>query len=274
MTDPTGGAPNPEVPIPAEPAGAVPTEPAAAAPPPAAPAPPPAGGNWQTPPAQPAAPAPPMQVPEQFQPVAAAAGPAPGIAYADLTTRVIAFIIDGILLAILSAFISLALGALLLGFLLSGGIFGVIIATVLLSAASLFLSAVYFVWGWTNPAMRASLGQKALNLQTVNAVDGATLTRDQALRRWGWLYGVFVLANVVQLVLMPTDLSHPGLARQPGHLRLLRLPDLDDVQGRQAPGLPRPQGQHRGRQARRLARPANPVIVHERGRHRRPRPDS
>jgi hypothetical protein len=210
MTDPVGGAPNPEAPIPAEPAGAWPTEPAAA-PPPAAPAPPPAGGSWQTPPpAQPAEPAPPMQVPQQFQPVAAAAGPAPGIAYADLTTRVIAFIIDGILLGILSAFISLALGAVLLGFLLSGGIFGVIIATVLLSAATLLLSAVYFVWGWTNPAMRASLGQKALNLQTVNAADGATLTRQQALLRWGWLYGVFVLASVVQMVLTPTDLSFLG----------------------------------------------------------------
>ena len=210
MTDPTGKRQS-KVPIPAEPAGVVPTEPAAPAPPPAARAPPPAGGNWQTPPpAQPAEPAPAMQVPQQFQPVAAAAGPAPGIAYADLTTRVIAFIIDGILLGILSAFISLALGALLLGFLLSGGIFGVIIATVLLSAASLFLSAVYFVWGWTNPAMRASLGQKALNLQTVNASDGATLTRQQAILRWGWLYGVFVLASVVQMVLTPTDLSFLG----------------------------------------------------------------
>jgi hypothetical protein len=206
MTDPVGGAPNPEAPVPAEPAGAWPTEPAAApppaapppaasAPPPAASAPPPATGNWQTPP--------PVLV-------AAAAGPAPGIAYADLTTRVIAFIIDGILLGILSAFISLALGALLLGFLLSGGIIGVIIATVLLSAATLFLSAIYFVWGWTNPAMRASLGQKALNLQTVNAADGATLTREQALLRWGWLYGVFVLASVVQMVLTPTDLSILG----------------------------------------------------------------
>jgi hypothetical protein len=203
MTDPVGGAPNPDAPMPAEPAGVTPAEPAAApppiapaapAPPPTAPAPPPAGGNWQAPPPV----------------VVAAAGPAPGILYADLTTRVIAFIIDAILLGILSAFISLALGALLLGFLLSGGVFGVIIATVLLSAATLFLSALYFIWGWTNPAMRASLGQKALGLQTVNAADGATLTRDQALRRWGWLYGVFVLANVVQLVLMPTDLSILG----------------------------------------------------------------
>ena len=93
---------------------------------------------------------------------------------------------------------------------LSGGFFLVIIATLLLSATSLFLSAVYFVWGWTNPAMRASLGQKVLNLQTVNAADGATLTRPQALLRWGWLYGVFVLASVVQLALGATDIAMLG----------------------------------------------------------------
>ena len=119
MTDPVGGAPNPDAPIPAEPAGvmrtrrrdasepaaAIPAEPAAApppaapaaaAPPPTAPAPPPAGGNWQVPP--PVVPA-------------AAAGPAPGILYADLTTRVIAFIIDAILLGILAWVVILALGA-------------------------------------------------------------------------------------------------------------------------------------------------------------------
>jgi hypothetical protein len=66
------------------------------------------------------------------------------------------------------------------------------------------------VWGWTNPTMRASLGQKALNLQTVNAADGATLTREQAIRRWGWLYGVFVLASVCQMVLGTTSLGFLG----------------------------------------------------------------
>ncbi len=197
MSDPIEGAPTPEAPPPQ-------------APPPAQ-APPQDGGSWQTPPppAQGQAPAG-FQVPSNYQPVAAAAGPAPGIVYADLTTRVIAFIIDAILLGILSAFISIALGALLFGFLLTGGFFLVLIATFLLSAATLFLSAVYFVWGWTNPAMRASLGQKALNLQTVNAADGATLTRNQAIARWGWLYGVFVLASVVQMVLGATDIAILG----------------------------------------------------------------
>ena len=92
---------------------------------------------------------------------------------------------------------------------LSGGFFLVIIATLLLSATSLFLSAVYFVWGWTNPAMRASLGQKVLNLQTVNAADGATLTRPgpSALGLAVWR---FVLASVVQLALGATDIAMLG----------------------------------------------------------------
>jgi uncharacterized RDD family membrane protein YckC len=218
MTDPNGGAPNPEVPVPAEPAGALPTEPAAAppaatpAPPPAAAAPPPAGGNWQTPPppAQPAEPAPQMQVPQQFQPVAAAAGPAPGVAYADLVTRLIAFVIDAVLLWIVMVFVGIALGALLFGFLLGGGFFLALIAAVLLSVASLAVSAAYFVWGWTNPSMRASLGQRALGLNTVNALDGATLTREQAVRRWFFLYGLLAVASVLQTTLGASDISFLG----------------------------------------------------------------
>jgi hypothetical protein len=78
---------------------------------------------------------------------------------------------------------------------------------VLLGIANLVISAVYFIWGWTNPTMRASLGQKALGLQTLNASDGATLTREQAIRRWAWLYGVFAVASALQLALSGSDLS-------------------------------------------------------------------
>ena len=46
---------------------------------------------------------------------------------------------------------------------------------------------MYFVYTWTT--MRASPGQKFLSLETVNAADGATLTQDQAIRRWVFLCG-------------------------------------------------------------------------------------
>ena len=219
MTDPVGGAPNPDAPIPAEPAGALPTEPAAAipaepaaaipaepaaapppvapaaaAPPPIAPAPPVAGGNWQAPP--------PVMV--------AAAGPAPGILYADLTTRVIAFIIDAILLGILAWVVILAVGAIFLGTLLSGNFFIALVVGVFLAVANMVVSAIYFIWGWTNPTMRASLGQRIMGLHTVSAGDGATLTREQATRRWAFLYGFVALASALQFALTGSELG--GLA--------------------------------------------------------------
>jgi uncharacterized RDD family membrane protein YckC len=199
MTDPTGGAPNPEAPQPTEPA----------APPPAAPAPPPAAAP-APPPAAPAQAPAGFQAPPQYQPVAAAAGPAPGIMYADLTTRIIAFIIDAILLGILASFVILAIGAIFLGTLLNGNFLIALIVGVVLAIANMAVSAAYFVWGWTNPGMRASLGQKVLGLQTVNAADGATLTRDQAARRWAFLYGFVALASALQLALSGSSLG--GLA--------------------------------------------------------------
>jgi uncharacterized RDD family membrane protein YckC len=178
--------------------------------PPAAPAPqapaPQAGGNWQTPPPV-GQPQPGYTAPSQFQPVVAEAGPAPGVMYADLTTRIIAFIIDAVLLTIVMAIVGIALGALLFGFLLSGGFFLALVFALMISVASLVVSAAYFVWGWTNPTMRASLGQKVLGLQTVSAADGATLTRPQAIRRWAFLYGFVAVASALQTALTSSSLS-------------------------------------------------------------------
>jgi hypothetical protein len=201
MTEPAGGAPTP--PTPPEPAAPPPAAapaappPVAAAPPPAAAAPPPAAA-----PAQPA-----FQAPTQFQPVVAESGPAPGILYADLTTRIVAFIIDAILLGIVTVFVNIVLGALFLGTLFGGGMLIALIFAVLLAVAGLVVSAIYFVWGWTNPAMRASLGQKVLSLQTVSAADGSTLTRPVAIRRWAFLYGFVAVASALQIGLSATSLS-------------------------------------------------------------------
>jgi uncharacterized RDD family membrane protein YckC len=74
----------------------------------------------------------------------------------------------------------------------------------------MIISAIYFIWGWTNPNMRASLGQRVLGLNTLNASDGATLTRDQAVRRWAWLYGIFAVASALQLALGGSDIRVLG----------------------------------------------------------------
>jgi RDD family protein len=163
MTDPAGGAPTPPPPEAA---------PAATPPPPAGA---PAQSNWQTPP---------PAMPSQFQPVAVAAGPAPGVAYADTVNRIVALIIDAIILGVIYAILALILSPI-------GGWGGFIIGGLLYIA----ISAAYFVYCWTR--LRASLGNRVLSLETVNAADGATLTQDQAIRRWAFLWGPASIAQIV-----------------------------------------------------------------------------
>jgi uncharacterized RDD family membrane protein YckC len=190
MTEPTGGPPSPQPPQSPPPQAPAP-----------APAPAPAGGNWNAPPPVTTAPG-----GFQTQAVAVEAGPAPGIAYADLVTRIIAFIIDAVILwfvtfviGIIFVAIGVALGTGL------GLIFGLLGG--LVSAA---ISAVYFIYGWTR--MRASLGQKFLNVETVSAADGATLTQDQGIRRWLYLYGLYALGAIIPIVGLLIQLVAIGYA--------------------------------------------------------------
>lgn len=176
MTDPAGGAPTPP---PSEP-----TPPPTTPPPAGAAAPPPS--NWT-------GPAPQTQ---GFATAPVAAGPAPGVAYADTTMRVVAYIIDSIILGIAIALVAIILGAIAFGIVVNGGfVIGVVIA-VIIAIIALLGSAFYFVYFWQN--LRASPGQKMLGLETVNAADGATLTREQAIRRWAFLFGPQVVASVFQ----------------------------------------------------------------------------
>jgi uncharacterized RDD family membrane protein YckC len=158
MTDPAGGAPAPQ-----------------------------GSGNWQTPPP----PAPGGFQPGSFQPASVEPGPAPGIAYADLVTRIIALVIDSVIL-----FIPYVIIAIPLAFI---GSFGSFIAGILYLVGS----AAYFVYTWTT--MRASYGQKFLKLETVAAADGSTLTQDRAIRRWAFMFGpsalVLVMTNLPILAL-------------------------------------------------------------------------
>jgi uncharacterized RDD family membrane protein YckC len=157
------------------------------------PMPPQDQGNWQTPQ--------PPSAPGGFQAAPVATGPAPGVAYADTVTRVIAYIIDSIIFFIVAVFI---VGLIVLAIFTGGGVVA-LIGTVVLAAISIGGSAVYFIYTWTR--MRASLGQRALGLETVNAADGATLTQEQAIRRWAFLFG-------------PTALG-AALGYAPGSLGLL-----------------------------------------------------
>ncbi len=147
------------------------TEPTGGAP---TPPPPQNPGSWQAPPSSPQ---------PQFQTAPVATGPAPGVMYADTVTRVIAYIIDALIFFVVAVFV---VGLIVLAIFTGGG-FVALLGTIVLAVLGLVGSAVYFVYCWTR--LRASIGQKVLGLETVNAADGATLTQDQAIRRWAFLFG-------------------------------------------------------------------------------------
>jgi uncharacterized RDD family membrane protein YckC len=176
-------------PAPPPAAAAPPPAAAPAAPPPAGTVPPPGGGNWSSPaPSAASTPAINLQQP------AVEPGPAPGIVYADLVTRIIALVIDSLILAIPYFILNTIIVSALF---FSGGATFTILSLIvgLLYAA---LAGVYFVWTWTT--QRASYGQKFLKLETVNAADGATLTRDQAIKRFLFLYAGVLISAIGQNV--------------------------------------------------------------------------
>ena len=167
-----GGSPTPEAPPPS-------------APPPSAPPP---GDAWASAQA-------PAQVPGHA-----------GLFFADVPNRVIALIIDVIVVAIVS-FILSAIVYSVLGWPTTvktvpdtSQILGVRFETttnyVALFAGTILgvlISAAYYLYTWTK--LRGTLGQKALGMQVGNAFDGVTLTMEQAIKRWLALGGVFALAQ-------------------------------------------------------------------------------
>ncbi|MDP9482646.1 MAG: RDD family protein [Chloroflexota bacterium] len=157
----------------------------------------------ETPP--PAAPPPPTDWASASAPPAATPGPA-GLVYADVPNRIIAQIIDAIIVGIVGLVLSLILYSIVGAPTTvtttpdTSQILGVRIDTttnwvsVLLSAVlGTALSAGYYIYTWT--AMRGTIGQRALGMQVGNAADGKTLTMEQAVKRWLALGGVFSLAQ-------------------------------------------------------------------------------
>ncbi len=178
-------------------------------------------GESAPPPQQPAAPPPasPPPPPGPSQPsgmpawtsnitsTAPVAGPA-GLFYADVPNRIIALIIDGVILFVAFLIVQVVIEA-ILGPRVAlksvadpNSVFGVRIdvqtnylSSLVVAAINLVVSAGYFVYTWTT--MRASLGQRLLGMQVGNAADGATITMEQAIRRWVALFGIFSITGAL-----------------------------------------------------------------------------
>jgi uncharacterized RDD family membrane protein YckC len=139
------------------------------------PAPAPAPGGWQAPP--------PVSLPG-----------IPGLVYADVPNRLIALIIDGLVMLLVLIVIGIALAA--VGF--KAGIMTTgtdIVSGAIFAAISLAIGGGYFVYTWTS--MRASVGMKVLGMQVGNAFDGKTLTMEQAVKRYIALWGPSTMSGAL-----------------------------------------------------------------------------
>lgn len=143
---------------------------------------------------------------------------APDLIYAGTVARLVAFIIDSFILGVVGV-----VGAVLIVGVLGQGSVPTAVAT----TALVLLELVYFVVLWTG-RRRATFGMRLLKLQIGNAMDGRTVTRERAVRRWlaygQWLYLLAIvpaLANlgnvlalvwsVVLLVSVASNAIHQGL---------------------------------------------------------------
>ncbi len=127
--------------------------------------------------------------PSSWSPPPVAAGPAAGINYAGFGVRLVAYIIDIIVLG----FVETILGLFVVGASLASGTIG-FGSLALLAIIDLALSAVYFIYTWTR--MRASPGDRLLGLMVLQASDGSPLTTNQATLRWLLLAGPGALATL------------------------------------------------------------------------------
>jgi uncharacterized RDD family membrane protein YckC len=121
-----------------------------------------------------------------------------GLAYADVPNRIIAYIIDIIILFLIGLVVAVALGAVGLTSVTisaNGDIDYNPVANLIVTIVGLAVNAAYFIYTWTRN--RGTVGMKVLGMQVGNAGDGATLTQDQGIRRFIALGAPFTLAQAL-----------------------------------------------------------------------------
>jgi uncharacterized RDD family membrane protein YckC len=116
---------------------------------------------------------------------------------ADVPNRIIAYILDAILVGLFTFVVGVILAGLGLTALNVNSDLSVTVnyvAAFLQGILALLISAGYFIYTWTR--MRATLGMRALGMQIGNAGDGATMTTNQGIRRYVALSAPAILAQV------------------------------------------------------------------------------
>ena len=196
-----------------------PGQPGAPPPPPAAPPPPPGpppAQNWQSTPQPPGAPPPAggqpggANMPAWSSNITAKntiAGPG-GVALANMTDRIIAYIIDAIIIGLIGFVINAILGSILVET-RTEFVFGIpvtvrgpsMIANILGVLISLAISAAYFIYMWTRMGGQ-TVGMRVFKVGVRDAATGGPISQSQAINRWALigLPGALSLAYVIPLI--------------------------------------------------------------------------
>jgi uncharacterized RDD family membrane protein YckC len=191
-----------------------------AAPPPAYPPPAPADAAQQPayppaapppayPPAVPAPPAYPLAAPPPAYPPGVppppgyqqpwavpmeAIGPAPGVRFASHGARLVAYIVDGILISVLATAVFIALSIVAGLFAAAGAAPLAVVALILAVVATFLVGLGYFPWFWANGG--ATPGMRIFNLRIVRDRDGSPIGWSEAILR---LIGFWVSSLVFYL---------------------------------------------------------------------------
>lgn len=154
--------------------------------------PPPPEQGWQSTPQPPGAPPPaggqPSGMPSWSSNITARgsiAGPA-GVALADLPERIIAWVIDAIIIGVIGTILSTITTSILgdnLGGVFFTARFPSLVSSVVAAALLLAVSGVYFVGMWSRMG-GATVGQKVLKLSVRDATSGQPIGQSQAITRW------------------------------------------------------------------------------------------
>jgi uncharacterized RDD family membrane protein YckC len=200
-TEPAAAAPVPEPPGAPEPAVA--PAPVASAPvtPPAAPQ------AWPPPVVQPAAAPPPPGAPAAPWVPVEPAGPAPGLRFAPHGPRLVAYIIDGILLTVAVTVVAIVLVILTAGLAAVGAVPLAVLAGLLTFLAAFLIGIGYFPWFWAHGG--ATPGMRIFNLRLVRDRDGGPIGWGEAILR---LVGLWVAGAVFYLgyIWILIDKRHRG----------------------------------------------------------------
>jgi uncharacterized RDD family membrane protein YckC len=127
--------------------------------------------------------------------------PATNLVYADVPNRIIAYILDAILVGLFTFVVGVILAAVGLTAVTVNPDFSVsvnYVAAFVQGILGLLISAGYFIYTWTR--MRATLGMRVLGMQIGNAGDGRAITTEQGIRRYIALSAPAILAQVFNAI--------------------------------------------------------------------------